>query len=193
MQAVFAIFVLAMFTTAVLGLIALINPTWFKISTRGKSSAIFFGTAFACLVASITLTPTKSLRDKEVYDDLYKELHDRDWLKLPVHPVCTPMGTQAYSLVGAKIKGVPQDVAEKMFSKRVDKIGEINNLDSSNKLDLSLMAYNIVILIYKNNLTPAEAREAVYQACIQHLNNKLNEAPQEIIEPKMNVWKIPPP
>jgi len=187
MQAVFAIFVLAMFTTAVLGLIALINPTWFRISTRGKSSAIFFGTAFACLAASITLTPTKSLRDKEVYDDLYKELHDRDWLKLPVHPVCTPMGTQAYSLVGAKIKGVLQDVAEKMFSKRVDKIGEINNLDSS------LMAYNIVIFIYRNNLKPAEAREAVYQACIQHLNNKLNEAPKEIIKPKMNVWKILPP
>lgn len=59
-EAITAIAVLSMAVTAILGVIGLINPRWFGISSRGKSSAFFFGIFFACLVVVEVLMPSKS-------------------------------------------------------------------------------------------------------------------------------------
>jgi hypothetical protein len=55
-EAVVAIVGLGMVITAILGLIGLINPKWLGIQTRGRSSAVFFGISFACLVVGIAFS-----------------------------------------------------------------------------------------------------------------------------------------
>ncbi len=69
-QAVVAIAVLGWLVSSGLGCLALINPNWFGIPTRFRSSIIFFGIASLCFVvgvfATIPLLSERSLDGSEV-------------------------------------------------------------------------------------------------------------------------------